>query len=134
DPGPSEQRRRVDARELLVVDRDLQDRRRAPAVLDRPVDPDPASRVQGPVPRTERVRLVRCGREFDSDRGWVLGQPGAELLVAHLVWRHRSPPRDGPERPRKKRYSPRSKARTPPRASGGTHDRRRLLERRPLPR
>ena len=44
DAAAPEQRRRAGAGELLVVDRDLRRRRAAPAVLDRPVDADPAVR------------------------------------------------------------------------------------------
>ena len=49
-PAPPEERRRAGARELLVVDRDLRQRRAATAVLDRPVDADPAAGVQRALP------------------------------------------------------------------------------------
>ncbi len=62
DAGAAEERRRLGARQLLVVDRDLRQRRAAAAVLDRPVDADPAAGVQRPLPLAQHVGFVGCRR------------------------------------------------------------------------
>jgi hypothetical protein len=92
DAGPPENLRRVHPRELFVVDRDLRQRRAAPAVLDRPVDADPTAGVERALPLPQRVGLFR--RRRDVDRGRLVrreptAQLGAEPLV---VVRHLSQP------------------------------------------
>ena len=58
DAAAPEQRRCAGAGQLLVVDRDLRQRRAAPAVLDRPVDADPARR-RGACAATRAARRPR---------------------------------------------------------------------------
>ena len=86
EAGPAEERRRAGARELLVVDGDLRQRRAAPAVLDRPVDADPVSRVQRPLPLAQRLGVVGRRRDLDAGRR-VLVQPRAQLVAEILVGR-----------------------------------------------
>ena len=84
DAGAPEERRRLGAGELLVVDRELRRRRAAAAVLDRPVDADPAAGVERPLPLAQHVGFFGRRRDVDGGRR-VRGQPRAQLVAELLV-------------------------------------------------
>src|SRR5262249_62360057 len=79
---------RAGARELLVVDGDLRRRRSPAAVLDGPVDTDPASGVERPLPLAQQLGVLEGRRDLDV-RWRVLPQPGAELLSEGILYERR---------------------------------------------
>src|SRR6266536_3011745 len=80
----------VVARQLLVVDGDLRRRRAPPAVFNGPVDADPSSGVERPLPLPEQFGVLERRRDIDVGRR-VLPQPGAQLLAELHGCRHGRP-------------------------------------------
>ena len=89
DRGPSEEGRCAGPGQLLVVDRELRERRPAPAVLDGPVDADPPTGVERPLPLAQDLGLLGGRRDLGRRRR-VLVEPRPQLAAELLVARPRA--------------------------------------------